>query len=471
MQLAQSVVLLSEEKSKMAAVELMSSASLVSKLNITPQAVQLIWRDVFKKMSPWNSAENSALIAAAGALSSAGHRLTDLSLIYFSALFVKSKGDMEKAISLFSSIETASEYYRLAKLNEGLLFASTGHINRAKDALETVIALEWSRAEKNSDVSYETVIALKEYAALNLARLMFEAKHFKEAIALYRTIDSKSELFYESLSEQGWAFFLAGHPNKALGAEYGASSPFFAQKFQPDLYFLRASVNYWLCDFKAALRDVQSYVIHTKEDAASLRKWTIESANSKEDYQAIIKKSYKLAEELAYGVSAKNSLLGPKTLHSIARQKNLLQKVKALEQFRTLRKEIQQEKWPHATKRLVIQSLLRWEEKEQEQIGRQTLALISNMRSDYERTLLQMRVIHMEIMTAEKDQMLNNGRSAEGQQFMGTEKDFLEAAEKDAHVWTNEKREFWRDELDGFVFRKKSQCNKREGEEINYAEK
>jgi tetratricopeptide (TPR) repeat protein len=471
LQLAQALVLLSEEKSRLSAAELISRAAETHRLNVTPHAVSLIWKDFVSKLDDRDASQTNALIAVAGALATAGHKIKEDSLAFYTGLYLKNSEKPEKAITLFSAVQPSSRFYRPAKLNEGLFYASSGKLSNAQDALELVLTLEKTPAEKSSGVGKDTVINQKEYAAINLARLMFETKRFKEAVTLYRTIDSKSPLFYDSLSEQGWAFFLAGHPNRALGAEYGASSPFFGQQFQPDLYFLRASVNYWLCDFKTALRNIQAYVVHTKDDASILRKWSIDKANSHEEYRGIVKKAFKVTEDLAHGVTASNSLLGPRGLRTIARNRNLLQKVKSLDELRARRKSIQESSWPAKTKNLVINSLMRWEEKEQEQIGRQSLALIGNMRLDYERTLLQIRMLHMEIMTAEKDLLMSKERSAEGQQFTGTEKDFFVAAEREAQVWTNEKREFWQDELDSFVFTKKSQCNNKEGEEISHAGK
>ncbi|MEN9826482.1 MAG: hypothetical protein RI953_2227, partial [Pseudomonadota bacterium] len=83
----------------------------------------------------------------------------------------------------------------------------------------------------------------------------------------------------------------------------------------------------------------------------------------------------------------------------------------------------------------------------------------------------QLRLIHLEIMTAEKDKLANNDRSASGQQFLGTEAEFTESASQDPHLWSNDKREFWKDELDSFVFKKTSTCNQPEGEVSRHAEK
>ena len=120
--------------------------------------------------------------------------------------------------------------------------------------------------------------------------------------------------------------------------------------------------------------------------------------------------------------------------------------------------------WPLQSKKTLIDALLNLEKKEQRRIGKLALSIIDAMRSDYERSLAQIRLIHLEIMTAEKDKLMKSGRSAEGQQFTGSEQDFLESAEGSARIWEDNKREFWKDELDSFVFNKKSECNTDEEE-------
>ncbi len=470
-QLSQAIILLSEKNTRLAAIELIRTASEAHPLNVNKRAVQLIWQDFVSKLNIHDGDNHNLLADVALALSTAGHDMTDSNVPFFLGIAEKNRANSEKAISHFQKTEPASPLYRLAKLNEGLLYAASGQVRKAKEGLEVVLNLEPTSAEKKAELSKESIINMREYAALNLARLMFEIKQFKEAIALYRTIDAQSELFYESLSEQGWAFFLAGQPNRALGAEYGASSPFFNGQFQPDLYFLKASVNYWLCDFNAAQKNIQAFVFHTKEDAPLLRKWTIANAANASEHRQILMRAYKVVEDLAHGVTSSNSMLGPRGIQTLARNKPVLKRIARLDEQRLLRQSIQKSQWPLRAKQLVVEAMLRREDKEQELIGRQSLSVIETMRADYERALLQVRVIHMEIMTAEKDRLMSQSRSAEGQQFVGSEAEFLEAAEQTSQLWSSDKREFWKDELDSFVFAKKSQCHHKEGEGTNHAEK
>lgn len=468
---AQSVVLVSEEQSQWAAVGLLRRAAQLSPLKLNKQATTIIWKDIQKKFDSQETSNYNILADIAAALATAGHSNIDDAWNFFLGIHAKNAGKTKAAAEAFEKIEPNSSFYRHAKLLEGLLSVNLGQQEKAKNALETVLALDVTTAEKKSKASRQLIVTLKEHAVLNLARLLFEQKEFKDSLSLYRSIDSSSPLFYESLSEQGWAFFLAGHPNRALGVGYGVTSPFFNKQFQPDQYFLNAAVNYWLCDFSAARQNIQSFVWHTKEDAALLRKWEIPENSSPQFIQKQTEKAYQVASNIIHGVSASNNLIGPRITQTIARKSNLIKNLKHLENLRTHRLSLQQSSWPMRSKNALVRAMIAMEESEQNQIGELTLSMINAMRIDYERALTQLRLIHVEIMTAEKDKLMNKERSATGQQFLGTEEDFLQSEQQALHVWSNERREFWKDELDSFVFKKTSQCQTNEGKGERHAEK
>jgi len=463
--LATALVVLSEENTQMASAELISEAAKIAPLKLNRTAAQFIWNDILKRIPSETSSGLSALTDVAAAIASDNQSEINESHTYFLALSKNQQGIAKDALSLFAKIETSSKFYRQAKLQEGLIHARDGNTARAKVALETVLSLEKTDVEKKAGLSDQFLIDVKERAVLNLARLHFESKEFKESISLYRSIDSQSPLFYESLSEQGWAFFMAGHPNRALGVGYGATSPHYNQQFQPDQYFLNASVNYWLCDFPAARKSIQSFVMHTRDDAQLLRHWgNSVSLTAREDDTKRLQKAFKIVEGLAQGVTHSNNLLGPRSLQTLGRKRSLINGIDELATLRANRMKLLGSSWPLQSKKTLIGALLKLEEKEQKRIGKLALSIIDAMRSDYERSLTQIRLIHLEIMTAEKDKLMNSGRSAEGQQFTGSEQEFLEGAEGSARIWEDNKREFWKDELDSFVFNKTSECNTDEEE-------
>lgn len=453
--LATALIALREQETALVGSELISMAAQRAPLSLSLPAARHIWNETLKAIPEGSQLGMNSLSEVALALSTAKHSHIDESHSYFLALKKLNDRATDEALRHLASITPASHYFRQAKLQEGMIFASRGKRESAKTALEIAASLDETEAESAANTKADLLIAIKERAILNLARLHFESGEFKLALSLYRSIDAQSALFYESLSEQGWAFFMAGYPNRALGTEYGATSPHFNQLFQPDQYFLNAAVNYWLCDFQAAKSAIQNFVAHTKHDANLLRKW---SKRRDRDDSAQLQKIYKIVEDISQGVTQKNSQLGPKSIQTLGRKQVLMTGVKEINELRNLRLSLMGRQWPKRSKSHFIDALMSLENREKSRLAKLADLSITTMQKDYERSLTQMRLINLEIMTAEKDQLMDKGRTAVGQEFLGTEQEFLEAAEKSPRKWTNAKQEYWKDELDSFVFKKKSQC-------------
>jgi len=453
--LATALIALKEPETALVGSELISFAAEKAPLSLTLPAARHIWSETLKSIPENTQLGVNSLSAVALALATAKHQDIDQSHTFYLAIKQLNEGNTGEALRQFALITPESRYFRNAKLQEGMIFASQGKRESAKNALEIAASLEETQAESAADVQQEFLIAVKERAILNLARLHFESGEFKAALSLYRSIDAHSSLFYDSLSEQGWAFFMAGYPNRALGTEYGATSPHFNQLFQPDQYFLNAAVNYWLCDFQAAKSAIQNFVAHTKQDASLLRKWTTRSGT---DDSKKLEKIYKIVEDISQGVTQKNSQLGPKSMQTLGRKQVLMTGVKEIHELRKLRRSLMGKQWPKRSKIHFMDALLNLENREKGRLAKLANLSIVTMQKEYEKSLTQMRLINLEIMTAEKDQLMDKGRTSVGQEFLGTEQEFLEAAENSPRKWNNAKQEFWKDELDSFVFKKKSQC-------------
>lgn len=469
--LAQAVVLDSEESGRLAASELLRRAAETSRLSFPKQTIAQLWSGFQKNSDPHSTRNFTRLSNIVWALSTSGHNQIDENWDFFLALAHINRNQPAEALEALRRVDLKSALYRMAKLQEGLMLARAGETRLARIALEVVMTLATTTAENDAEFKHDFLLSIKEHAALNLARLAFEGKDFKEAIALYRTIDAQSPLFYESLSEQSWAFFLAGHPNRALGIGYGATSPFFNAQFQPEQYYMSAAVNYWLCDFSSAMRSIQAFVVHSKDEARHLNGWKLQGQLTDPENQALVNRAYTLVDDLMRGVQSEHTAIGPKARASLAQQENLIAGFKQLSETQLYRQKLSQAPWPLRTKKLIVDALIQNEQEQKRQLGLLTLSRIIGMQKQYQRALDQIRIIHLEIMMAEKDKLMNNPRSAQGQQFMGNELEFVETNTQAAKTWVNDKREFWKDELDSFVFSKKSQCKQTSEGRDQYAEK
>jgi tetratricopeptide (TPR) repeat protein len=177
------------------------------------------------------------------------------------------------------------------------------------------VSMDRTDSESKFGQSKDAVSRLRELAVLNLARISYEEGEFLESITYYRTLMHDSNFFYESLSEQAWPFFMAGYPNRALGALYAATSPFFQDKFNPDSYFLGGVIYYWMCQFDSAKKGLAKFVSHTRKEGDELKKKT-NAWNTLPGNESLIR--YAAAYENAKsGVSSTNLGIGPRTRASI----------------------------------------------------------------------------------------------------------------------------------------------------------
>ncbi|MEY4064292.1 MAG: hypothetical protein RIR26_500, partial [Pseudomonadota bacterium] len=199
-------------------------------------------------------------------------------------------------------------------------------------------------------------------------------------------------------------------------------------------------------------------------EAQMLKQWQESSSTANENApEEDLEKAFKVVEGLSQGVTHSNNLLGPRSLQSLGRRKSIIEGLADLEKLRSARKNILSFSWPLQSKNMLMESFLRLEKEEKDNVAKIALSQIRTMSREYERTLAQMRLIHIEVMTAEKDKLTQSDRSSQGQEYVGMEKDFLENGGSQVRIWEDKKREFWKDELDSFVFAKRSQCDSTQG--------
>jgi tetratricopeptide (TPR) repeat protein len=445
----------------------------------TKEAVAL-WKIAREAYDGATVADESALTQVAGALSPAapppalapgeaplpatpslaGSPLAtaeDTSFHYYEGLHLFQIRRLPEAYAALSKVAVDVPEYRRSKYLESLIHSEAEKWDEARQALQIVVAMDPSTAEKDSPLSTRAVTRLRELGVLNLARLAYERGEFLESLAYYRSLMHDSPFFHESLSEQGWAFFMAGFPNRALGAQYAAVSPFFADKFNPDAYFLNAVLFYWMCDFDGARSGLARFVSHTKQEGDELRR-RVAALSSLPEGDALLRYA-KIYEDAKAGVSAKNLGLGVRTLGTLLAKeapRDIHASLAAMIQDRiALTRSISK----RAGADRILKSVGAFERELRLGLGRRTQMALGALDADFEKGLSQARLLYLEILTAKKDALLGRDRSVKGQEFTGIEKPFEEAfGNADTQKWAQDKNEFWYDELGHYVFQQESKC-------------
>ncbi len=162
---------------------------------------------------------------------------------YFYYLGIESfnREKYEEASSYFSRVPSSSSYYLKAMFHLGVVTNLRGSHSRAISYFERV---------RNSVPDTENGAWMREQADLNIARVHYEVKRYKEAILAYGQIPRNSDNWLQALFEASWTFFMMQKHNNTLGVIHTIHSPFFENRFFPESYILQAITFLRLCRFK-----------------------------------------------------------------------------------------------------------------------------------------------------------------------------------------------------------------------------
>lgn len=376
---------------------------------------------------------------------------------YYRGVAYFQSGKYSETLREMSEVKLTSSNYRRAKFLEALSLIKQGNNQSAQEALQVVITLDPTDEEKSSQMTSKAVTRLRELGVLNQSRILYEQTRFEEAVASYRTLAQDSLFFYNSLNEQGWAFFLAGYPNRALGSLYSATSPFFHNRFNPEAYFLSAAVKFWLCDFDSSRDGLKAYVSHFKGEGDVLKSLLDRVGSLSADDSNM--RFAKIVEDAHKGVSPMNLGIGRRTLNNLLLEEHIQGALKGLDSAVQKRERIQSKnsQYPEGKERL-WRAMTLLESSIRKVMGAHVRNELATLNQIAQKTFSQSRILYLEILTAKKDLILGQGRSVKGTEFVGEERDFFEESAASQRFWTQDKNEFWYDELGHHVFTIKSQC-------------
>lgn len=417
-----------------------------------------IWAVFAKNMSGREIQEEVILQEAARILDKPELQM-DPAFVFHRGVAYFHDGHFAKAIPLLERVPISSADYRRAKLLEAISFSQENDLEKMVKALQIIISLDTTQAEKAAKIPSSTVVQLREMGVLTMARLMYELGRYPEALAYYRSLDRNSAFFYESLSEQAWAFFMAGYPNYAMGANYAVSSPFFDYQFNPDNYFLDSAVSFWMCDYSVAWNKLMRFIEHVRTEGDALKGLVTRLTRLPQNES--FEKFAKVAEDIRTGVSAGNLGIGPRVAMQIKEDAVLNDTLAALERLLHIRMQFENSRAIPAGRERILSGLVTFETAMRRVLGRQVRSRLYASAKDFDWNLTQARYLHLEILTARKDDLLGKERSVKGTEFVGDESTFWELSKGAAHKWGMDRNEYWFDELGHYVFEERSRCETR----------
>ncbi len=135
-----------------------------------------------------------------------------------------------------------------AKFILSLAEYQNGHKDKA-------VALEDDILE-NAPTSDKMVQELLPVVSLNLGRMYFQDRKFKEAKDAFVKVSKENPLWIQSLHELGWSQVQAGDFEGAIGNMYSIQSPYFQNVFKPESFVIRAIGYLNLCQYGDAYRTI-----------------------------------------------------------------------------------------------------------------------------------------------------------------------------------------------------------------------
>lgn len=118
----------------------------------------------------------------------------------------------------------------------------------------------------------QTSSYIREWAALQKARLLFERGQFAEALTYYERSDTANVREKgRRLLEQGWAHYYTKNYSQALGMLKSLRGPYYDSSLNPERYLLEALIFRELCNYRALVGVVKDFKTKFKTTLVQIR--------------------------------------------------------------------------------------------------------------------------------------------------------------------------------------------------------
>jgi tetratricopeptide (TPR) repeat protein len=360
---------------------------------------------------------------------------------YYHGLALDTQGNAKKALIELAKLQLADRYYLNAQYASAMIYVEQKDYDKAEASLRAMLA---ASAQKLSPLPDRMVRDLNNYAKLALARIYYARKDFKKSILFYRAVDKGTRLYYDSLFEQSWAFFLGGYPTHALGALHAVESPFFKERFNPESPILRAMIFYWMCRYQDSQAALAEFALKHSDTVGAIRKFVGSG-------QVNTRRAYQMFEDYLSGVST-SSLGVPRQVLGTAAMSEAM--VLLRDQYASVVGELNRLRADDVLGNKVTMKILSDEEQYlKDAIGSQFVVELNKLKSHSDRLSEQSDFLYVELLMSEKEQLL--GRELHGEQKLSqlSDKESVIGWASRSQSWSARQRnEFWWDELGYYIY-------------------
>lgn len=156
----------------------------------------------------------------------------------------------------FSQVDEKSAFYAKALYFKGIIEVKRKEYEKAEETFALIqripnVAVAFGESKKVKEMSNLAVGQLF-YAAAHDAPAEQKEEIFRAAISYYDQVDRNNPQWFESQFEKTWAATMIGRFGIALGSSLTLSSPFFDDRFVPEIQLIEAITWYTLCKYRQA---------------------------------------------------------------------------------------------------------------------------------------------------------------------------------------------------------------------------
>jgi tetratricopeptide (TPR) repeat protein len=176
---------------------------------------------------------------------------------------------MGNLVAARNFLRSVTKYPNEKQYVEAVILAAEGSYEQSMRAFKSLI-------EKRRKISRR----LLNLAFMGAARVAHEVADYSQAIFYYSRVGQLDPLFFQSIFERGWSFYLDGDMNGALGATLSFMTPYSENIFYPETYIVRAAAFYQLCLFDRAnqsIEDMKKVFIPLQAQIKELQRRQVES--------------------------------------------------------------------------------------------------------------------------------------------------------------------------------------------------
>jgi hypothetical protein len=377
---------------------------------------------------------------------------------YFKAEAMEQQQKDAEAQVFYAMLKPEDRYYLAAQYQLAMILYGSG--DRPK-AIQTLVKMTDPALKLSKELSKVSIRQYQDYANLALGRMEYEGENYTKAVTYFRKVSKNGPVFYDTLFEQSWALFLAGFPKHSLGALHGASSPFFKDRYNPEVALLRALEYYWMCrydDSKTAMAEfIDDYSVSINELEKFLQRRNLNALTA-----------YQLFENLISGVSSESLGLKRELLISVAgsdRMKYARDRLASVvaERTRLNSKGIFLSKnYISYPKKLVDE----WVLQQQQNLGMVYINELNALEESYQQLRGQADFLYIELLMSEKEQVMGRELHSASKLSKLSPTQKIAGWGKAEMPWrASAKGEYWWDEVGFYIYDIEPLCNQPKQEE------